>query len=219
MNKEVIEKTAHKVKIYGDLDEVAKKLQVFKSAELNVYVDFNGKKLYSLLDDLDSCYVKVTGSTKAEFDEAERLWRENYEKQEAEEKANAKKMLPTYIEQGKSLVYAQKLSDWKKCVRSRVSDLYHGKDLANAIEAMTEIDKSGDFLTAKSIIDKANHSGASYGMVMRVILNFSKKGPDFYEYMEPEYSKSPETKKVLDQIRKENEKYQLELDKGSQPGA
>ena len=72
MNTELIEKTAQKVNIYGDLDTVIRKLQVFKSAGVNVYVDFNGTKLYALLDDVDSSYTKVTGMPKKEFEEAEK---------------------------------------------------------------------------------------------------------------------------------------------------
>ena len=210
MDRELIEKYADKVSIYGNLDEVIKKLQVFKSANVNVYVDFNGSKLYSLLDDEDSCYKKVTGKSKEEFEEAERQWREEYHRKEAEEKAKAQAAIPEYVEAGKALVYPQKLDEWKKCVEGRVSDLYHGRDLANAIEAMKVLEESGKFEDAKKVIDDADHSGASYGMVMRVIVNFSKKGPDFYEFMEPEYSKEPKTKAFLDQIREENKKYESE---------
>lgn len=210
MDRELIEKLAQKVSIYGDLDEVIEKLKIFKNADVNVYVDFNGSKLYSLLDDADSCYKKVTGKTKAEFEEAERQWREEYERKEAAETEKAKAAIPSYIEAGKELIYPQKFESWKSCVKNRVSDLYHGADLVNALEAMKELENSGDFAKAKSIIDSAGHSGASYGMVMKIIVNFSKKGPDFYEFMEPEYSGDKKTQEFLNKLREENAKYEAE---------
>lgn len=209
-DRKQIEMTADKITLYGDLDQVIAKLAIFLEEGVNVYVDFNGHKLYSLLDNADSCYKKVTGKTKEEFEEAERKWREEYRRKEAEESAKAEAAIPSYIEAGKGIVYPQKLDEWEKCVRGRVSDLYHGADLANAIEAMKELEKTGDFAKAKKVIDNANHSGASYGMVMRIIVNFSKKGPDFYEFMEPEYSKEPKTKAFLDKLREENKKYEAE---------
>ena len=214
MNSELIEKTAQKVNLYGNLDEVARRLQVFREAGVNVYVDFNGQKLYALLDDLDSCYVKVTGKTKKEFELAEKKWREDYEKRKAEAAAKAEAAVPSYIEAGKTLVYPQKQKEWEQCVKVRVSDLYHGAELKNAIDAMKVLQENGDFEKAKKVIDGAGHSGASYGMTMNIIISFSKVGPDFYEFMEPEDSKDPETQKFLEQVRKENQKFEEELANG-----
>jgi len=58
---------------YGtELDDVIKILKVAKEKEDNIYIDFmsiKGKsRLYSMFDDQDSCYKKVTGMTKSEFD-------------------------------------------------------------------------------------------------------------------------------------------------------
>ena len=221
MNEQEIMKNASKVKIYGDLDNVIVALLEYKSKNENVYVEFNGHKLYSLLDDIDSCYVKVTGKSRQEFKNEEEAWREEYRKREAEEKTKARNNIKGWVEQGKDFVYPQKMKDWEKCVKARVEDLYHGLDLVNAIQAMEALKQNdGDFATAKAIIDDANHSGASYGMVMNIIVNFSKYGPDFYEFMEPEYSTMPQNKAYLDKVRKENEAYEKENagKKPSQPG-
>ena len=80
---------------------------------------------------------------------------------------------------------------------------------------MKILNSSGNFEEAKSLIDGFDHSGASYGMTMSIIIEFSKKGPDFYEFMEPEDSNDPKTKEYLDKIRNENQKYEEELANGS----
>ena len=70
MNEQQIKKTASKVKLYGDLDSVILSLINYKNAGENVYVDFNGTNLYSLLDTVDSCYIKITGMNRNDYIEA-----------------------------------------------------------------------------------------------------------------------------------------------------
>lgn len=59
---------------FGDISSAVKKLKSHKDL---VCGSFNGQMLYSDIDDLDSAYVKITGKTKAEFDEAERILRKS----------------------------------------------------------------------------------------------------------------------------------------------
>jgi len=49
-----------------------------------VSCSFNGKMLYSDIDDVDSAFKKITGKTKAEFDEAACKRSEEYEAREKE---------------------------------------------------------------------------------------------------------------------------------------
>lgn len=59
-------------KIYfgaGDsIESAMNDLARFKERGELVYGEFNGQKLYSDIDDLDSAFKKLTGRTKAEFD-------------------------------------------------------------------------------------------------------------------------------------------------------
>ena len=53
----------------GDsIERAMKDLARFKERGELVYGEFNGQKLYSDVDDLDSAFKKVTGKTKTEFD-------------------------------------------------------------------------------------------------------------------------------------------------------
>ena len=56
---------------FGDISSAVKELNRYKERGELVYGEFNGQELYSDIDDLDSAYKKITGKTKAEFDEAE----------------------------------------------------------------------------------------------------------------------------------------------------
>ena len=71
-----------------------------------------------------------------------------------------------------------------------------------------------DFEGAKKVIEEAGHSGASYGITVSIIISFSKKGPAFYRFMEPELSEDPETKAYLEEVEKESLAFEEELGKG-----
>ena len=52
---------------------------------------FNGKILYSDIDDMDSAFKKVTGKTKAEFDKARQKEHDGYEVYKIIQKKGIKK--------------------------------------------------------------------------------------------------------------------------------
>jgi hypothetical protein len=83
------------------IDKMIEVLEEKKAQGENCYYDFNGHKCYSLLDDQDSCYVKITGKTKEKYDADRKKWHEEYEIREAEEKEKANNSVPAWIEEGK----------------------------------------------------------------------------------------------------------------------
>lgn len=96
MNSKKIMENAVKVESYSvhDLDDAVKLLGDYKAQKKNVYYEFNGHKLYSMLDDVDSCYQKVVGMSKKDFEVRQaRLHKEMEEKRAAEEKKLKKKYL------------------------------------------------------------------------------------------------------------------------------
>ena len=55
---------------FQDLEEVIAALKEAKENGNNFYIEFQGQKLYSLFDDENSCYQKITGQTKEDYEEA-----------------------------------------------------------------------------------------------------------------------------------------------------
>ncbi len=53
----------------GTLDKATEVLSNAKAKNKNIYVIFNGQKLFSQFDNVDSCYKKITGKTKKQFDD------------------------------------------------------------------------------------------------------------------------------------------------------
>ena len=71
MTNEEIMKTATECnEWFNNLDDVIRIFEKCKNENKNVYVKFSGQKLYSLIDNRDSCYKKVTGKTYEEFQES-----------------------------------------------------------------------------------------------------------------------------------------------------
>ena len=68
MTQEEIKQTAVKcTKPFQYLDTAVRELKKAKQNGENIYIEFSGEKLYSLIDDENSCYVKVTGKSKVDF--------------------------------------------------------------------------------------------------------------------------------------------------------
>lgn len=167
---------------YGNtIESAVKTLQDYKARGESVYIEFNGHRLYSCDVTMDSAYQEITGKTKAEFDKAQEEWRKEYKERQAREEAEAKAKIPAWVEKGTSITYPERMEDWKKCVEARAGDLYHGMDLDSAIQLMEMLDSGASMEDVKKTFDEQGHSGASAGMVRRILFHFSKKGPEFYE--------------------------------------
>ncbi len=87
MNTDKIIKEAKEVYFWGSIDKAVRELAKYKDHGDNVYFMYSGNRLYSMLDDERSCYMKVFGKTKAEVDEERRKmlekdYREDFEERE-----------------------------------------------------------------------------------------------------------------------------------------
>ena len=200
MNRE----NARKIEFYGGtLDKCVNALLKFQNRGESVFIEFNGHKLYSCDVTMDSAYLEVCGQTKADFDRAQEEWRENYRKEQEEAKAKAEAKIPSWIKRGEGFIYPERAEEWKKCVEARVGDLYHGMDLDSALELMEKLESGASMEEVKEIFDGQGHSGASAGMVRRMLFHFAKRGPEFYEST-AWGELSDEEKKAISDKRKEN---------------
>lgn len=187
-------------KWYGTFDNAAKRLVEAHNNKENIYIEFNGKKLYSCeIDSIDKAYQQYCGRTKAEFEqEQEKAMAEAKARREKRE-AEAKDRIPEWNEKGKGLILPGTEKEWARCVEIRAGDLYHGMELDNALDIMKAL-KEGDMDKAVKLFDDANHSGASAGITRSIILTFSEKGADFYEKTHLR-TITPQTQIMLDQKR------------------
>ncbi len=168
---------------FGAIDEAIKELSRYKSRGELVYIEFNGKKLYSDIDDLDSAYKKVTGKTKAQFDEAERIRHEEYDEQQRKHKEVIPQLTKEWILKGNAILDEKYHEKWAKCVPIRLDDLYQGMELGACLDIVKELNAGCDLEAAKQIIEGQGHSGMSFGLVCSMVRSFCDRGNEFVAFV------------------------------------
>jgi hypothetical protein len=88
----------------------------------DLIIDFNDSYIKST-DTLDDAYLRITGKTKAQFDEDERKWREEYRKREEEFKAKIPELTDRYRKAARGLILKETYDEWDKIVPIRLGDL------------------------------------------------------------------------------------------------
>ena len=166
----------------GNIDSAMKLLNEYKAKNELVFINFNGQELYSDIDDLDSAYVKVTGKTKEQFDEHQRLIREEYEEEKRKHEESTPELTTEWIKKGNKILDKEYHELWNECVPIRLSDLYRGMELGASLEIIDKLNKNCSLDEAKDIIDNQGHSGMSYSLVRSMVKSFCKRGNEFANY-------------------------------------
>ncbi len=148
-----------------------------------VYGEFNGQKLYSDIDDLDSAYQKVTGKTKAEFDAEMKAENDRYKEEKRKHEESIPELTKEWIEKGKSILDEQYHEKWAKCVPIRLSDLYQGMELGATLAIVKELNAGCKLDVAKTIIEGQGHSGMSFGLVCSMVKAFCNRGSEFVSFV------------------------------------
>lgn len=164
---------------FENIEEAVKELKSHKDL---VKGTFNGQILYSDIDDMDSAYKKVTGKTKAEFDEAIILENVEYERQKKEHKEAIPQLTVEWIEKGKKILDEKHHELWTKIVPIRLGDLYRGMELGNCLEIVEQLNKGAELKEVKPLIENQGHSGMSFGLVCSMVRKFADRGNEFVEY-------------------------------------
>ena len=162
------------------IDSVVKRM---KSAGDLVSVKFNGVMLYSDIDDVDSAYKKVTGSTKAEFDAEREKEHLEYEEHKRKHNEAIPELTKKWIEKGNEILAEKYHETWAKCVPIRLSDLYEGMELCATLDIVKELNAGCELQKAKEIIEGQGHSGMSFGLVCLMVKAFCDRGSEFVEFI------------------------------------
>lgn len=187
--------------------ETLEELQRCKEREDNVYIVYQGKKLYSMFDDEDSCYKKIRGLTKEEFEKKEAKELEDLRKKWAKEKQEAEAKIPEYISRGKKIIYKENYEEWENCVKARVKGLYNGEDVEKALNVMEALEEGKSLEEAKEIFAEYEESGSSASIILRIVTVFSKKGPEFCRANNL-FNVSEESEAYLKEIEAKNALYE-----------
>lgn len=141
-----------------------------------------------------------------------------YWKKDLQDLKDGQAKVPAYIERASKLIYPQRMEQFEQCACVRVTDLYRGMDLENALQIMEALDNGATVEEAGKLIDDG-HSGTSYGVTMSIVLTFSKRGVEFCKANHSSYRycvEKGDTEAVakwtekFDEIEAENKQYEKE---------
>lgn len=155
----------------------------YKSKGILACGDFNGTKLYSDTVTMDGAYKSIVGVTKIEFDESQRKWRENYERERREHKEKIPELSQMWMEKGREVLSKDKWEYWDKIVPIRLGDLYRGMELGMSLDIIKILNSGGTLDEAKTKIENQGHSGMSFGLVCSMVKNLCDRGSEFTEYL------------------------------------
>ena len=179
-------KTEHREIQFGageNIESAVKELIRFKEAGELVYGEFNGHKLYSDKDDMDSAYKKITGKSKAEFDAAVKADNDKYQEEKRKHEEAIPELTKQWIEKGNVVLDEKYRELWAKCVPIRLGDLYQGMELKMCLDIVIELNKGCTLDEAKAMIEKQGHSGMSFGLVCSMVKSFSDRGSEFVAFV------------------------------------
>jgi len=165
------------------IEDAVKELLDYNSKGELVSGSFNGTILYSDTVTMDKAYMKLTGKTKAQFDEASQDRMDEYAKQEKEHEARIHSLTIVWMEKGREVLTQDKWEFWDEIVPIRLGDLYQGMELGNCLDIVKILNNNGTLDEAREKIESQNHSGMSFGLVCSMIKEFCSKGEEFVKYM------------------------------------
>lgn len=164
-------------------ESIESAIERLKYGDALVCGSFNGKMLYSDIDDLDSAFKKVTGKTKAECDEEMKLENEKYKAEKKKHEDSIPELTKEWTEKGEKILDSKYMDLWREIVPIRLSDLYRGYELGLCLEIIKELNSGCELSIAKNIIENQGHSGMSYKLTFLMVRSLSDRGVDFVNYI------------------------------------
>ena len=170
--EEIMKKAIESERTYFScLDEVIFYLKSAKENGLNIYVEWNGRILYSLLDDEDSCYKKFTGLSKKDYQERVKEWKKKYENVKYKARLNKKN---EFIERGKKVIYPQLHKSWEDYIEKNLNGEFDGDEIESALETMEFLDNGGIAEQGMKMLEKFYQANGSFAKSINLFCSVDK---------------------------------------------
>ena len=125
-------------------------------------------------------------------------------------------MIAKWIREGQRFSYPQRAEEWENCVNQRAKDIYAGADIKCALDLMRMLDNGDSVYSVANVLDEQNYSPYTHSMIEIIVLRFSKRGPEFAEYLESRNGKiSIENQRAIEKVKIENEHFKQEIEANS----
>lgn len=165
------------------IDDAVKALLSYKEKGELVYCIFRDTILYSDNVSLDSAYKEILGKTKSEYDEQEKIDKENYQKEQNKYKEKIPELALMWKEKGRKILTKDKWELWDEIVLIRLNDLFQGNELKHCLEIIEILNKNGTIEEAKRKIYTQKHDRGGYNLVCAMVRKLCSKGEEFFNYI------------------------------------
>lgn len=122
------------------------------------------------------------------------------------EEANDER-IDAWIEEGKVLLFPERLDLWAQYVNSRANDECNGEDIDCTLEIIKKLEGGAPLGKAKEALEGRAFSEENQNLIKRAVFEFSRRGPDFWIYTTMGLM-SDDDKKVIQAKKEENKKLQ-----------
>ncbi len=187
------------------LELTVKALLKAKDEGRKVFCHFNDTILKSDTVTMDDAFLEVLGITKSQYDKEQREFNNNFEKMVLQERRESLKKIPELIERGKAYIFPEKLEEWKNCVIDTCDGPFDYSIVEQALDIMDALEKGAQRDELIGMLREQGHNDATAILLRRIVLNFSKRGPDFFEETNL-YPLTEEDIELIQNTRENNEK-------------
>lgn len=166
------------IDVHGkSVDEICDILNNHKDNKIDVYCRVNGHIIHSNNFVEDDIYLARYGLKKEEFKEKNTDVIQN----EKLEQMQTKIKTPIWIDEGEQMIYSEKFNSWETCVENMATSRFRGEPIEIALTIMKALNNGESLRTAASFLN--SNDKIVNNLVEKIVLNYSKRGPEFMEYI------------------------------------
>ena len=187
-----IEELAHNYRKNGyfeilnflDIGQLWREICVQRKRGRKYFAVFNGKFIILEKDENiteDELYKFIIGKTKAEKEQADKEWLDEYQRKEREWNDKVPILIPVYTAGLKDVIDEKYHHLAEKYVSECLHSIYHEYLLESLIELLG-FSKGKTFEEIQKKLYEQEHSGMSYSIVINLFKNLSDKGREYFEW-------------------------------------
>ncbi len=198
MDFEKAKNDADKIDFSGTEEEMIRCLNSYRVLGYNVYCEIEDLKFYSQ-------DPRGKQGWENDFENMRKQAIQTYEeKKNPTNKGDIQKAILLY---GMQFVDDSKKVKWQQRCEKVMNSLYgehYAKDLILLLNVLETVPGEKGLSIAQDIINSQNHTGASWGMMMTDVLEFSKRGYEFAMKVDPEILKNSQLNNHFEKIKSNN---------------
>ena len=115
------------------------------------------------------------------------------------------KIYEEILKESKQAVIAQRMEEWEKLCKANVDSKIGVSLLKDVVLAMNLLKEGKEPIEVRDEVDKGQHSGLSWALVVQTVVKFSPRGFEFYDKITPH--KQGDFYLEMEKLNNENQKF------------